>query len=104
MAAASTTSSTRRPDAQVRRFFAPLGRVSRLGGFAMAGRAMIVGRSRSHIVGAVPRHGYAGDYAELMEFTGAYGTPSIVGAEAPAPPPPPEHHPDYSHHSQHPHY
>jgi hypothetical protein len=52
----------------------------------MAGRAMIVGRSRSHIVGAMPHHGYAGDYAELMEFTGAYGTPSIVGAEAPGMP------------------
>ena len=66
----------------------------------MAGRAMIVGRSRSHIVGAVPHHGYGGDYAELMEFTGAYGTPSIVGAEAP---PPPEHHPDYPHHPHHAH-
>ena len=51
----------------------------------MAGRSMIVGRSRSHIVGAaLPR-----EYAELAEFTGAthvdqWGRPMIVGAGAPA--------------------
>lgn len=67
----------------------------------MAGRAMIVGRSRSHIVGAGPsQHGYGGEYAELMEFTGAaphggytytdsYGRPMLVGAEALAPSPAP---------------
>jgi hypothetical protein len=44
----------------------------------MAGRAMIVGRARSHIVGA------AHPYPELAEFTGAdaYGRPYIVGAAA----------------------
>jgi hypothetical protein len=62
---------------------------------------MIVGRSRSHIVGAAPsHHGYGGEYAELMEFTGAaphwgytytdsWGRPMLVGADAPAPPPAP---------------
>jgi len=65
----------------------------------MAGRAMIVGAaSRSQIVGAMPAH-HGGEYAELMEFTGAapsggytytdqWGRPMIVGAD-PAPMAPP---------------
>lgn len=46
-------------------------------------RSMIVGRGRSHIVGA----GHGG-YDQLMEFTGHYGYPAMVGADpagAPAP-------------------
>jgi hypothetical protein len=43
---------------------------------------MIVGRGRSHIVGAAPAYGH--EYAELAEFTGAavdpWGRPMIVGA------------------------
>ena len=64
----------------------------------MAGRAMIVGAaSRSQIVGAMPAY-HGGEYAELMEFTGAapsggytytdqWGRPMIVGADPAAPMP-----------------